>query len=132
MFDIGFWEITVIAVVALLVVGPKEFPALVRTIGAWMGRMRSFVNEFREELDREVNRADELKRLAERESKIAELHEVIDEARQTIPVEPARRRPDAQGGSEGGDEKVKGGDGPGKDTGASQEAPGDGRDGRAS
>ncbi|NOY62665.1 MAG: twin-arginine translocase subunit TatB, partial [Gammaproteobacteria bacterium] len=33
MFDIGFWEITVIAVIALLVVGPDEFPQLVRSVG---------------------------------------------------------------------------------------------------
>ena len=51
MFDIGFWEIVVVAVVALLVVGPDEFPTLVRNIGGWLGKIRRFVSETREELE---------------------------------------------------------------------------------
>ena len=88
MFDIGFWEIALIAVVALLVVGPEEFPALVRTIGAALGKVRRFIHDAKEELDREVVHAEELKRLMEKEARIAELHKVVDEVNSTIPVAP--------------------------------------------
>ena len=88
MFDIGFWEIALIAVVALLVVGPEEFPALVRTIGAVLGKIRRFVQDAKQELDREVLQAEELKRLMEKEAKIAELHRAVEEINATIPVDP--------------------------------------------
>lgn len=86
MFDIGFSEILIISVVAILVVGPKEFPALVRTIGRWMGKARSVAGEVRSEFRRELARTEELTRKIERESEIAELHKVIDETKATIPI----------------------------------------------
>jgi len=78
MFDIGFWEILVIAVVALLVVGPNEFPVLVRTIGVWIGKIRRFMAETKNDLDLEFRKAEELKQLMEREASLAELHEQVD------------------------------------------------------
>ncbi|HHH35218.1 MAG TPA: twin-arginine translocase subunit TatB [Gammaproteobacteria bacterium] len=103
MFDIGFWEIALIAVVALLVVGPEEFPALVRTIGAVLGKVRRFVQEAKQELDREVLQAEELKRLVEKEAKIAELHRAVEEVNATIPVDPppAAGRADAPEAGQG-------------------------------
>ncbi len=93
MFDIGFWEIALIAVVALLVVGPEEFPRLVRTIGAVLAKIRRFVQDAKRELDREVLQAEELKRLMEEEARIAELHEVAEELNSTIPVNvPAEKK----------------------------------------
>ncbi len=85
MFDIGFWEIVVIAVVALLVVGPNEFPTLVRNIGRWLGKIRSFVSETKSDLDREFRKADELKQLLTKEAELARLHEQVD-ARTIKPV----------------------------------------------
>ena len=74
MFDIGFSEIILIAVVALLVVGPKEFPPLVRNVGKWVGAIRRTVNSVKTEFEQEVHKADEIKRLMEREVEIAEAH----------------------------------------------------------
>lgn len=74
MFDIGFSEIILIAIVALLVVGPKEFPALVRKAGEWIGAVRRAVNSVKSEFEKEVHKADEIKRLMEREVEIADAH----------------------------------------------------------
>lgn len=74
MFDIGFSEIILIAVVALLVVGPKEFPTLVRKVGEWVGAVRRAINTVKSEIDKEIHKADEIKRLMEREMEIAEAH----------------------------------------------------------
>lgn len=99
MFDIGFWEIVVVAVVALLVVGPDEFPTLVRNIGGWLGKIRRFVSETRDDLEQEFRKADELKQLMEREANMATLHEQVD-ARSiksnTPPPAPIPRRAAAE------------------------------------
>lgn len=55
MFDVGFWELTIVAVVALLVVGPERLPVLARTAGKWLNRMRRMARELRYELEREVD-----------------------------------------------------------------------------
>ncbi|MDH5409282.1 MAG: Sec-independent protein translocase protein TatB, partial [Gammaproteobacteria bacterium] len=43
MFDIGFWELAIIAVVGLLVIGPERLPGVARTAGMWIGRTRRFI-----------------------------------------------------------------------------------------
>lgn len=75
MFEFGFWEIIVIAVVALFVIGPERLPAVARTLGVWFGRMRGYMNSVQADFKHEIAKADELRRMAESESKIAELHE---------------------------------------------------------
>jgi sec-independent protein translocase protein TatB len=60
MFDIGFAELLVIAVVALLVIGPERLPRVARTAGMWVGRARRFVSSVKADIDRELA-ADELK-----------------------------------------------------------------------
>lgn len=83
MFDIGFWELTVIAVVALIVIGPERLPKVARTVGLWVGRMRGMVLSVKADIDREL-RAEELKRVMEQQAKSAGLHEIIEETRETI------------------------------------------------
>ena len=55
MFDIGFWEIALIFVVALVVVGPERMPQLIRTTGQWIGRMQRIARELRAEFEREAH-----------------------------------------------------------------------------
>ena len=85
MFEIGFQEIVLIAVIALLVVGPQEFPTLVRNIGSWLGKIRQFMGAVKTEFDREINKADEIKRLMTKEMEVAELHKNIDPHRRAAP-----------------------------------------------
>ena len=44
MFDIGFWEICLIGIVALVIVGPDRFPGMIRSVGYWMGRFRQIAS----------------------------------------------------------------------------------------
>jgi len=97
MFDIGFWEIAVIVVVALLVVGPKEFPALVRNIGVWVGKARRFVATVKNDFEAEVSKAEELRRLLDKEAQIAEAHEQPEPGKPTVPVaRPAQKQLDTE------------------------------------
>jgi len=62
MFDIGFSEMMVIALVALVVIGPERLPKVMRTIGTLLGRMQRYVNDVKAEVEREM-RVEDLKKL---------------------------------------------------------------------
>ncbi len=55
MFDIGFAELIIIAVVSLLVIGPERLPGAVRTISLWLGRFKRSFNEIRQEIEQELH-----------------------------------------------------------------------------
>src|SRR5262245_3866246 len=67
MFGIDSPELLVIAIVALVVIGPKELPGLLRTWGRWMGQMRNMAAEFRGHVDEMVRQSelDEVKKQLE-------------------------------------------------------------------
>jgi sec-independent protein translocase protein TatB len=62
MFDVGFSEIVVIAVVALIVIGPERLPKVARTLGHMFGRLQRYVNEVKADINREME-LDELRKL---------------------------------------------------------------------
>jgi len=68
MFDIGWSELVVIAVVALIAIGPKELPGVLRTLGQWMAKIRQMASEFQsqfQEAMREAEMADLKKHAAD-------------------------------------------------------------------
>jgi sec-independent protein translocase protein TatB len=81
MFDIGFGELVVVAVVALLVVGPERLPELVRDASGWLRAVRRFATETRYQIEREMRLPDD----ADLNRKIADLGRLMQDA------------PDAQG-----------------------------------
>lgn len=62
MFDIGFSELMVIGIVALLVIGPERLPKVARTLGHLLGRAQRYVNDVKSDINREMQ-LDELKKL---------------------------------------------------------------------
>ena len=62
MFDVGFSELIVIALVALIVIGPERLPRVARTVGALLGRAQRYVNDVKADIQREVD-LEELKSL---------------------------------------------------------------------
>jgi len=80
MFDVGFFELVLIAVVALLVVGPERMPKLARTAGMWLGRGRRFLNSVKQDIDREI-KADELRQILDKQKQSNPLHEIVEDTK---------------------------------------------------
>jgi sec-independent protein translocase protein TatB len=72
MFDIGFSELVVIGLIALIVLGPKRLPEVARTAGRWMGQLRRFVGNVKQDFDREIQ-----------QDELAELRKLRDELNST-------------------------------------------------
>ena len=77
MFDIGFWELMLIALVALVVVGPERLPKLIRVTGLWVGRANASVQSIRSEISREL-RAEELKQALNKTVDISDINKLMD------------------------------------------------------
>lgn len=78
MFEVGFAELFLLGVIALLVVGPDRLPGLARTVGVWVGKAQRLVGQVRADIEREV-RADELRKAAKEYSPTAVLSDVRKE-----------------------------------------------------
>jgi len=67
MFDIGFSELVAVSLIALIVLGPKRLPEVARTAGRWMGQLRRFITDVKQDIDREIHSEDlaELRKLKE-------------------------------------------------------------------
>ncbi|KHF25681.1 MULTISPECIES: Sec-independent protein translocase protein TatB [sulfur-oxidizing symbionts] len=83
MFDVGFWELLIIGIVALLVIGPERLPGVARTVGAWTGRAKRFVSSVKSDIDQEL-RADELKRILKDQEESSSLHEIIEDTKSDL------------------------------------------------
>lgn len=62
MFDIAFTELTIAAVIALIVVGPHRLPKMARQIGAWAGKLQRYVNDVKSDINQQIQ-LDELREL---------------------------------------------------------------------
>jgi sec-independent protein translocase protein TatB len=79
MFEIGFWELVLIMVIALIVLGPERLPEVARTVGHWMGKARGMVRTVKAEIDRELA-AEELQRVLQKQATSADPFEMIEKA----------------------------------------------------
>ena len=81
MFDIGFWEILLIGIVTLLVVGPQRLPGVAVFVGHWIGRIRRFVRNMRDEINEELETEHLKSLLAEQNRELNELRRDVDAVR---------------------------------------------------
>lgn len=77
MFDIGFWEIALIGVVGLLVIGPERLPDVARTVGTWVGRTRRFINQVKSDVSAEIKQ-EEIRKALENDAGLDELKQIMN------------------------------------------------------
>src|SRR3954463_11719456 len=94
MFDIGFSELLVIGVVALIVIGPQKLPRVARTVGHLLGRMQRYVSDVKADINREIE-LEELRKMRDSMQKAAtdvessvhtELNKTADELNKAVDV----------------------------------------------
>ena len=73
MFDVGFWEIAIISLIALIILGPERLPRAARTMGLWVGKARRMLAEVKRDIDRELDAAD-----------MKKIQEIKDEVKDTV------------------------------------------------
>ena len=78
MFDIGFWELLLIAVMTMIIVGPEKLPGVARTAGQWFGKTRRFIEGVKTEVEEEFDVTDLKRMLHNQEVQINELTQKLD------------------------------------------------------
>jgi sec-independent protein translocase protein TatB len=99
MFDVGAPELLLIAIVALLVVGPKDLPRLLRTVGSWIGKARATARHFRTGVDamiREAEMEDMQKQWEAQNAAIMKAHPATPEPQTPAPDGPVEGVPPAE------------------------------------
>jgi len=83
MFDVGFSELCLIALVSLLVIGPERLPKVARLAGFWLGKTRSMVASVKEEIKLELQ-AEELRQIFKEQSGLQDVQHILDETSNTL------------------------------------------------
>lgn len=77
MFDVGFWEILLILVLALVVLGPERLPQAARTVGYWVGKARRYIEGVKSEVEKEFDSGELKRMLHNQEVQIRELQSKV-------------------------------------------------------
>lgn len=80
MFEVGFWELALIFVLLLVVVGPERLPKMARTAGFWVGKARRMVAAMRSEVEQELH-LDEVRRSLAQQAHTEEFQRLADQVR---------------------------------------------------
>ncbi|WP_430460971.1 Sec-independent protein translocase protein TatB [Thalassolituus sp. LLYu03] len=91
MFDIGFMELMVVAILGLLVLGPERLPKAARTVGLFVGRIRRTMNNIQDDLERQVRTEELRKKLQDPYATFLD-----DDAGETPKIAPPAATPAAQ------------------------------------
>ena len=83
MFDFGFWEIAIIGVITLIVVGPEKMPSLARKAGLYFGKLNRFFNKVKSDINEEI-RMDEIKEQMSMDEEKIIISEVSDNIQSSV------------------------------------------------
>jgi len=87
MFDVGFSELVVIALVALIVIGPERLPKVARAAGILLGRLQRYVNDVKADINREIQ-LDEIKKMqSEVTASVRDMEQSVTEQMKTVETE---------------------------------------------
>lgn len=90
MFEVGFSELCMLGLVALLVIGPEKLPKVARLAGFWLGKTRTMIASVKAEIKEEL-RAEEMRQLFnEQQAGLSEFQQTLEEASHSIQSPPAK------------------------------------------
>ena len=80
MFDFGFWEIAIIGVITLIVVGPERMPALARKAGLFVGKLNKFLSKVKKDINEEL-KTEEIKEQLSMDDEKSTISDITNEAK---------------------------------------------------
>ena len=83
MFDFGFWEIAIIGVITLIVVGPEKMPSLASKAGHYLGKLNRFFNKVKSDINEEI-RMDEIKKQMSMDEEKIIISEVTEDIQSSV------------------------------------------------
>lgn len=113
MFDIGWTELLVLAVAAILIVGPKDLPRMLYSLGQTVGKMRRQADEFRRQFNESMREAgmDDVRNDMKKMSDLNPANQIKDEIQSTFTDKPKSAGSAAKAASEGGEATAGAGNG---------------------
>jgi len=83
MFDVGFWELCLVGLVCLLVIGPEKLPKAARVAGFWIGKTRNMVASVKSEIKEELQ-AEEMRQIIKEQTDLEAFHKALGEGSNVI------------------------------------------------
>lgn len=83
MFDVGFWELCLIGLVSLIVIGPEKLPKVARIAGFWIGKTRNMVASVKSEI-REELQEEEMRQMLEQHPVVTDFKNIVEETSNSI------------------------------------------------
>jgi len=83
MFDVGFWELCLVGLVSLLVIGPEKLPKAARVAGFWVGKTRSMVASIKTEIKEELQ-AEEMRQILKEQAGVEEFQNLLEQGSDTV------------------------------------------------
>ncbi|MBI4357028.1 MAG: twin-arginine translocase subunit TatB [Gammaproteobacteria bacterium] len=96
MFDIGFWELIVVGIVALVVIGPRQLPSVARSVGVFIARLQKSIQKTKNDFAKEVEWVHSVKQYSIEPSSVKKLvlpeASSFDKMQKVVVARPAQRR----------------------------------------
>jgi sec-independent protein translocase protein TatB len=83
MFDIGFWELCLVGLVSLIVIGPEKLPKVARVAGFWVAKIRNMVAAVKTEINEELQ-AEEMRQILKQQAGLEEAQKLLDEGSNAV------------------------------------------------
>jgi sec-independent protein translocase protein TatB len=83
MFDVGFWELCLVGLVSLLVIGPEKLPKAARLAGFWLGKTRTMVASVKAEIKQELQ-AEEMRQILQEQSTVEDIKYLLEEGSNAV------------------------------------------------
>lgn len=89
MFDVGFWELCMIGLLSLLVIGPEQLPKVARLAGFWIGKSQRITASVKQEISQEL-KAEEIRQLLKQQNLVGELNHLDNKLKSALTTATAK------------------------------------------